>query len=372
MAESPNFQLGRESQPGRPSTSSLETLLKHYIEKNEATKQSQASSLRNLEEQIEQLAIELKNKVLGMLPSNSGASGPCGKEKCQAVTLRSGKTTVPMPPVPDSVIRPIDLTMNDDHSTVNERITKSEESTSTKDESQQDLNSKSPQPLAPKTQQAQDLNEQPIKQEVRRDSPPFLSRLRKKDDSKQFQRFLDVLRQLQINIPLIEALEQMPSYVKFLKDILANKRKIGKNEMVALTYECSALFQNNIPTKMKDPGSFTLACSIGGKEVENSLCDLGASINLMPLSIFKKLNIGNTRPTTNTLQLADRSITHPEGKIEDVLVQVDKFIFPTDFIILDYEADVGVPIILGHSFLATRRALIDVQKGELTIRVDDQ
>ncbi|XP_038901283.1 uncharacterized protein LOC120088215 [Benincasa hispida] len=164
----------------------------------------------------------------------------------------------------------------------------------------------------------------------------------------------------------------MPSYVKFLKDIFANKRKIRENEIVALTYECSALFQNNIPKKMKDSGSFTLSCSIGGKEVENALCDLRASINPMPLSIFKKLDIGNTRPTTVTLQLADRSITHLEGKIEDVLMQVDKFIFPADFIILDYKADIEVPIILGHLFLATGRALIDVQKGELTIRVDNQ
>ncbi|XP_038877571.1 uncharacterized protein LOC120069825 [Benincasa hispida] len=152
----------------------------------------------------------------------------------------------------------------------------------------------------------------------------------------------------------------MPSYVKFLKDILANKRKIGENEIVALTYECSALFQNNIPTKMKDPGSFTLPWSIGRKKFGNVLCDLEASINLMPLSIFKKLNIDNARPTTITLQLADRSIMHPEGKIEDIFVQVDKFIFPADFIILDYEDDREVPIILGCPFLATGRALIDV------------
>ncbi|XP_038904241.1 uncharacterized protein LOC120090585 [Benincasa hispida] len=106
--------------------------------------------------------------------------------------------------------------------------------------------------------------------------------------------------------------------------------------------------------------------------VGNALCDLGVSINLMSLSIVKKLDIGNARPTTITLQLADRSITHYEGKIEDVLVQVDKFIFPVDFVIFDYESDREVPIILGHPFLATGRALIDVQKGELTIKVDDQ
>ncbi|XP_038876918.1 uncharacterized protein LOC120069271 [Benincasa hispida] len=187
----------------------------------------------------------------------------------------------------------------------------------------------------------------------------------------QFQRFLDVLRQLHINIRLIEAIEQMPSYVKFLKDILANKRKTRENETVALTYDCSALFQNNLPTKMKDPGSFTLPCTIGAKMVGNALCDLGASINLMPLSIFKKLDIGKARPTTITLQQTDRSIKLSKGKIEDVLVQVDMFIFLADFVILDYEADRNIPIISSRPFLATGQALIDVRKGELTIRVDD-
>ena len=92
----------------------------------------------------------------------------------------------------------------------------------------------------------------------------------------------------------------------------------------------------------------------------------------MPMSIFKTLGIGKARPTTVSLQLADRSIAQPEGKIEDVLVKVDKFIFPVDFIILDFEADMEVPIILGRPFLATGRALIDVHNGELTMRVQDE
>ncbi|XP_038902283.1 uncharacterized protein LOC120088917 [Benincasa hispida] len=137
-------------------------------------------------------------------------------------------------------------------------------------------------------------------------------------------------------------------------------------------HECTALFQNNIPEKLKDSGSFTLPCSTRGKEVGHALCDLGASNNLISLSIFKKLGIGEARPTTVTLQVVDRSITHPEGKIEDVLLQVDKFIFSADFIILDYEADMDIPIILGRPFLATRCTLINVQKRELTVRVDDQ
>lgn len=183
---------------------------------------------------------------------------------------------------------------------------------------------------------------------------------------------MDVLKQLHINIPLVEALEQMPNYVKFMKDILSKKRRFGEFEMVALTNECSSMLQCKLLPKLKDPGSFTIPCSIGNTYCGKALCDLGASINLMPKSIFKQLGIGEARPTTVTLQLADRSFAYPEGKIEDVLVRVDRFIFPVDFIVLDYEANREVPIILGRPFLATGRTLIDVQKGELTMRVNDQ
>ena len=170
----------------------------------------------------------------------------------------------------------------------------------------------------------------------------------------------------------MEALEQMPNYVKFLKDILTKKRRLGEFEIIALTQECSCMLQCKISQKMKDPGSFTILCSIGTKYSGKALCDLGASINLMPLSVFKQLGVGECRPTTVTLQLADRSHAYPEGKIEDVLVKVDKFIFPVDFIVLDFEADKEVPIILGRPFLATGKTLIDVKKGELTMRVNDQ
>ncbi|XP_024027178.1 uncharacterized protein LOC112093279 [Morus notabilis] len=127
-----------------------------------------------------------------------------------------------------------------------------------------------------------------------------------------------------------------------------------------MTKESSAILQNKTPPKLKDTGSFTILCAIGNNYFSKVLCDLGASINLMPMSIFNKLGIGKARPTTVTLQLADRSLAHPEGKIKNVMVKVDKFIFPADFIILDYEADRKVPIILGRPFLPTGRTLIDV------------
>ncbi|XP_062080787.1 uncharacterized protein LOC133785581 [Humulus lupulus] len=145
--------------------------------------------------------------------------------------------------------------------------------------------------------------------------PPFPQRFQKQQQDSLFQRFLDVLKQLHINIPLVEALEHMHNYVMFLKDILTKKRRLGKFETVALTEGCSAILKNKIPPKLKDP------------------C---------------------------------------KGKIEDVLVQLDKFIFPVDFIILDYEEDRDVLIILGRPFLATGRTLIDVEKGELTIRAQDE
>ncbi|PIN12235.1 DNA-directed DNA polymerase [Handroanthus impetiginosus] len=181
-----------------------------------------------------------------------------------------------------------------------------------------------------------------------------------------------LLEKLHINIPFAEALEQMPSYVKFMKDILSKKRRLGDYEMVALTEECSAIIQNKLPPKLKDPGSFTIPCTIGTHFSGRALCDLGASINLMPYSIYRTLGLGEAKSTSITLQLADRSLTYPKGVIEDILVKVDKFIFPADFVVLDMKVDSEVPIILGRPFLATGRTLIDVQKGELTMRVQDQ
>ena len=182
---------------------------------------------------------------------------------------------------------------------------------------------------------------------------------------------MEAFKKLHINIPFADALEQMPSYVKFMKDILSQKRRLVDFETVNLTEECSAILHRKLPQKLKDPASFTIPCTIGTAIFERALCDLGASINLIPLSIFKRLGLGEARPTTVTLQLADRSLKHPRGVIEDVLVKVDKFIFPTDFIVLDMEEDKEIPIILGRPFLATGRAMIDVQRGELKLRVQE-
>ncbi|XP_008447648.2 uncharacterized protein LOC103490055 [Cucumis melo] len=159
----------------------------------------------------------------------------------------------------------------------------------------------------------------------------------------------------------------MPSYAKFLTDILAKKRRINDFQTMALRQATSDIYKNGVLEKMTYPGSFKVPCSIDGMDLGHVLCDLGASINLMPLSIFKKLKIKEVQPTHMRFQLADRSITNPKGKIEDVLVKVDKFLFFADFIILDYEADEEVLIILRRLFLSTGRALTYVHQGELTV-----
>ncbi|XP_065633460.1 uncharacterized protein LOC136069159 [Quercus suber] len=150
----------------------------------------------------------------------------------------------------------------------------------------------------------------------------------------QFSKFLSIFKQLHINIPLIEALEKMPKYTKFLKDIISKKRKLEEHETVILTEE-------------------------------------RASINLMPLFVLRKLGLGEVKPTTISLQLVDRSIKYPRVVIENVLVKVDKFIFPADFIVLDMDKDEEIPLILGRPFLATGRTLIDVQQGKLVLRVGE-
>ena len=142
--------------------------------------------------------------------------------------------------------------------------------------------------------------------------------------------------------------------------------------MVSLIATYSVVIQKNLLLQMQDPGSFTIPCTIGNYEFGKALCDSGASINLMPLLVVKRLSLGELTLTTITLQIADRSLAQPEGILEDVLIKVGKFIFPMDFMVMNIEEDKQVPLLLGRPFLAIEAALIDVKKGELTLRVGDE
>ena len=201
---------------------------------------------------------------------------------------------------------------------------------------------------------------------------PFPQRLQKSRREEQFSKFLDIFKKIEINIPFAEVISQMPLYAKFLKGILSKKRKIVEEGIVNLTATCSAIIQEKLPAKMKDRGSFTIPCSIGKYEFKKALCDSGTIINLMPLSVVERLSLGELTPTAITLQMADRSMAQPEGILEDVLVKVGKFIFLVDFVIMQMKEDTQVPLLLGRPFLATNAALINVQKGELTLRVGEE
>ena len=172
---------------------------------------------------------------------------------------------------------------------------------------------------------------------------PYPQGLKKGKLEKQFAKFLDIFKKLYINIPFMDSLENMPSYVKVMKKVLESKKKLEEYGTITLTEECSAILQKKLPPKLQDPGSFAIPFSIGNRVSGKSLCDLGASINLMLLLMFKRLRLGEPKSTIVSLHLVDRSYQHPPSIIENVLVKVGKFIFLADFVNLDMEEDDIVP-----------------------------
>ncbi|GJT40130.1 DNA-directed DNA polymerase [Tanacetum coccineum] len=165
----------------------------------------------------------------------------------------------------------------------------------------------------------------------------------------------------------------MPKGAKVLKDILSHKEKLETVAFsVRLDEECSAIIQRSLPQKEGDPSSFTLLCLIGPLAVKNALADLGASINLMPHSLFQRLGISKLKPTKMSIQLADRSIKYPIGVCENLLVKFSKFIFLVNFVVLEIGEDELVSIILGRPFLTRARAVIDVHEGKLSLRVESE
>ncbi|XP_047978855.1 uncharacterized protein LOC125220756 [Salvia hispanica] len=159
---------------------------------------------------------------------------------------------------------------------------------------------------------------------------------------------------------------EIPRYAKLLREAVMRKRKPTKADL-KLPHHCSEIIQKEKAVKQRDPGQFIIRCRIGEGKVDKALCDLGSSINLMPLKYYEKLNIGPLKTSDVTLRLADNSTIKTFGMIEDVLVKIDDFIFPADFIVLDMKVDKNVPLILGRDFFATCKALIDVGRGEITI-----
>ncbi|GJY60091.1 reverse transcriptase domain-containing protein [Tanacetum coccineum] len=204
-------------------------------------------------------------------------------------------------------------------------------------------------------------------------SIPYPSRLNdqkiREKANNQIEKFYQIFQDLHFDISFVDALILMPKFASTLKSLISNKEKLFELARTPLNEHCSAVLLKKLPEKLGDPGKFLIPCDFPGMDECLALVDLGASINLMPLSVWKKLSLPELTPTCMTLELADRSISRPIGIAEDVYVKVGKFQFPADFVVVDFDADPRVPLILGRSFLKTGRALIDVYEGELTLRV---
>ena len=201
--------------------------------------------------------------------------------------------------------------------------------------------------------------------------PPFPQALRSKKKASQQAGILEVLRQVKVNIPLLDIIKQVPAYAKFLKDLCTIKKGLGVEKKAFLTEQVSAIIQSKNPVKYKDPGSPTISVNIGGTSIDKALLDLGASVNLLPYSVYKQLGLGELKPTNITLSLVDRSVKIPKGIVEDVLVKVEKLYYPVDFVVLDTEPIASgpnhVPIILGRPFLATANAIINFRNGVMQL-----
>ena len=182
---------------------------------------------------------------------------------------------------------------------------------------------------------------------------------------------LEHLHQVKVNLPLLHIIKQMPLYAKVIKDLCIIKRKHHVKKTAFLTEQVSAIIQHKVPPKYKDPGCPTISCTIGDYNIERVLLDLEASVNLLLFSVYLQLGLGELKPTFVTLQLADRSARKPRGVVEDVLVKVENFYYPVDFIILNIEPTLhpsaNIPIILGRPFLATTNALINCRNGRMKI-----
>ncbi|XP_075076377.1 uncharacterized protein LOC142163028 [Nicotiana tabacum] len=274
--------------------------------------ESQSSDIKNLEIQMSQLATIMSEQIKGALPSNTKKNP---KEHLKVISLRSGKT------------------LDDPYSDRQGKLQEEEQVNEGENKRDSEL-------LKEQKDKGKKVQENELMTNPHSVPLPFPQKMKRENLDKQFSKFLDILKQLYINIPFIEALTQMPSYAKFLKGILSR--------------------------------SFTIPCTVGGSHFEKALCDSGASINLMPFSIFRKLELGEMKDTCVSLQLIDQSTKRPKGIIKNVLVRVDKFVFPVDFIVLEMEENIEVPLILGRPFLATGRSIIDVHQGQLIFRVDEE
>ncbi|GJT64558.1 reverse transcriptase domain-containing protein [Tanacetum coccineum] len=323
----------------------------------QASMSNQTNELKNMMASFFQMNTASTSGT-GSLPSNTVAN-PRGELK--AITTRSGLVldgpSVPMPP---PFINP------EEDERVEETLT---------DPELAEYTIKVPPPLVQKAKPTSLKNYVVHKRDPLHPNIPYPSRMhqekQQEKDEVQIHKFWQMFKQLHINISLADALILIPKYQKMLKSLLSNKEKLLELANTPLNENCSAVILKKLPKKLGDPGKFLIPCGFSELKCK-ALADLGASINLMPLSVWKKLGLPELISTRMTLELANRTICTPAGITRDVFVPVGKFTSLLAFVIVDYESDPRVPLILERPFLRTARALIDVHKEEMILRDGDE
>ncbi|XP_021750654.1 uncharacterized protein LOC110716341 [Chenopodium quinoa] len=366
-----NHQRSQYNQPAPPppppQKTSLESVLETFMtqqirnnaDMNANIQQLQAHN-KIMESQLAQIA-----QQVGSSSSNPSGHFPSSivvnpKEQAKAITLRSGRGyegPVMSEEEPQKRDKGVVVRSEDDFENevveVERKEQKSDEGATKKDEGDEERIEKPP-------------------MRVYKPPIPFPHRIVEKKLNEKFSKFLEVMRGLQVNIPFLHAMSQMPTYAKFLMDLLSNKSRLEESATISLPKEVIAIIQNKLPQKLGDPGSYAIPVKIGDLEAMDALCDLGESVSLMPYSIAKTLKVGDLKPTRMSLQLADRTVRLPLGILEDVPIQVGRVFVPCDFVVMEMEEDSRVPLILGRPFLNTAGVVIDMKEGRLNLNVGDE
>ncbi|GJW92257.1 hypothetical protein Tco_0169810, partial [Tanacetum coccineum] len=201
---------------------------------------------------------------------------------------------------------------------------------------------------------------------------PFPNRLQQHAEEALVHKTMDSLKKIKINRPLLKEIRQIDNYPKYMKDLVANKKLTEDDDEVRMNLRCSALLQNLLPPKENDSGSFILPCSIGRLDFNNDLADLGANISIIPFSMFKSLGIGKLEPINMVIEMADDTKCIPKGIVKNLLIKIDKFILPIDFVILDIIEDFRMPVILGRPLLATAHTKVDIFRKTVSLEVGNE
>ncbi|KAM2335356.1 hypothetical protein ACFXTH_012774 [Malus domestica] len=310
--------------------------------------QNQANEVNELKKQMGQMAEFLGQfRENGKLPSTTVVNPKGGFESAKAITLRSGKE------VRNKEDEKIQLE-EDENTYPTARVP-------------------SPMPQPSKTSHPSTSGKNVpnvVISNTNLPNVPFPSRFLQSKNEEEEKDVLETFRKVHVNIPLLDAIKQIPKYAKCLKKLCTTKKRVREKEVVHVSENVSAILQHKLPPKCKDPGSFTIPCVIGNTRFKSAMLDLGASINVMPYSVYASMNLGALKHDGVIIQLADRSNAYPKGVLEDVLVQVDHLVFPADFYVLEMdESDhaPSLPILLGRPFMKTAQTKIDVAKGLVTM-----